>query len=277
MLKSLISKFIYSFLSPEKKRGGNRVLRELLKLPILFDLSSFFVQLRYVIRIKNVNSLEKTSEYIKDVIKYNYSVTSNKLITKSRRAEFYYQISSLILNELKNKSLLIVGPRNVQELYMAWLYGFNWQKISAIDLYSAHPKIKIMDMHNLDYKNETFDCVVMAYTISYADDVEKVISEVSRVLKPNGIFSFGHSYLYEPGKRGVIQGNTEDTYSTKKGWKSSNVSGENIYKMLKNSGMNISFYQPLDKTNSLGQKQTSHHICAQKIDPNETDKDRCLF
>ena len=93
MLKSLISKFIYSFLSPEKKRGGNRVLRELLKLPILFDLSSFFVQLRYVIRIKNVNSLEKTSEYIKDVIKYNYSVTSNKLITKSRRAEFYYQIS----------------------------------------------------------------------------------------------------------------------------------------------------------------------------------------
>lgn len=277
MLKSLISKFIYSFLSPERKRGGNRVFREILKLPIIFDLSSFFIQLRYLRRIKNVNELEKTSDYIKDVLKYNYSVTSNKLITKSRRAEFYYQISSIILNELKNKSVLIVGPRNVQELYMAWLYGFSWKKISAIDLYSAHPKIKIMDMHNLDYKNEMFDCVIMAYTISYADDVEKVISEVSRVLKPNGIFSFGHSHLHKPAEKGLIQGTTNYKYATDKGWKGSNVNGENLYKMLKNSGMNISFYQPIDKINSHGIKQTSHHFCAQKINLNQINEDHCIL
>ena len=52
---------------------------------------------------------------------------------------------------------------------MAWLYGFTWNNIFAIDLYNTHPKIKIMDMHNLDFKNEIFDCVIMAYTISYAE------------------------------------------------------------------------------------------------------------
>ena len=43
--KSLVSKFIFSIFKPERKRSGNRPLREILKLPIIFDLSSFLIQL----------------------------------------------------------------------------------------------------------------------------------------------------------------------------------------------------------------------------------------
>ena len=275
MIKLLISKLKSSFLSPEKKRGGNNIFREILKLPILFDLSSFFIQLRYIRRITNINSLENTSEYIEDVKKYNFSVTINKLITKSRRAEIYYQTSSIILNKLKGKNVLIIGPRNVHELYIAWLYGYSWHNISAIDLYSAHPKIKIMDMHNLDFKDQTFDCVVMSFTLSYSDDVERVIGEVSRVLKPNGVFSFGHTYLYDAIDKGPIKGKTEYSYKTDKGWRGEYLNGDKIHSMLKNSNMNISFYHPMNKTNTLGVNQTVHHFCAQKIDPNNIFKDRC--
>ena len=249
MIKSLISKLIFSILKPEKRIGSSNTFKELLKLPVIFDLTSFLIQLRYIRKIININALEKKSIYIEDVINYNYSVTSSKLITRNRRAEIYYKVSSLIIPNLHEKKLLIIGPRNVQELFMAWIYGFSWNNIIGIDLYSSHKKIKVMDMHNLDFKDETFDCVIMSNTLAYADDTKKVINEVVRVLKPNGVFSFGATY--DPGD---------------KRWVGSLVNGETIYKILKNDGMKINFHLPVEKVNSLKRNQTAHHFSAQKVD-----------
>jgi len=251
MFVQLIKLFLLSIKNPAKKRGGNRPLREFLKLPIIFDITSFFFQLKYLNRIKNLELVNEQSRYIKDVIKYNSSVTVGKLITRSRRAEFFYQIPSFIIKNLSNKRLLIIGPRNVQELYTAWLYGFKWRNINAIDLYSAHPKIDAMNMHELKFKDESFDCVVMANTLSYADDTEKVIKEVSRVLKPSGIFSFGSTFEPEDER-----------------WIGSSVNGEQMYKFLKDAGMRICFHYPEEKINALGHNQTTNNFNAQKIDPN---------
>tara|TARA_Y100001970_G_C14249375_1_gene870675 strand:+ start:4530 stop:5312 length:783 start_codon:yes stop_codon:yes gene_type:complete len=251
MIAPLIKLFLFSILRPSFKRGGNRPIRELLKLPIIFDISSFLIQLRYIKRIINLESISKPSKYIKEVIEYNSSVTVGKLITRSRRAEVLYQISTLIINNLSDKKLLIVGPRNVQELYIAWLYGFNWENIQAIDLYSGHPKITVMNMHNLKFKDESFDCVVMANTLSYADDTNKVIKEVSRVLKPSGIFSFGSTFM--PG---------DDQ------WIGNSINGEKIYKFLREANMKISFHYPEEKVNALGRNQTTNIFNAQKIDKN---------
>ena len=79
-------------------------LKELLKLPVIFDLTSYLIQLRYIRKIININALEKKSIYIEDVINYNYSVTSSKLITRNRRAEIYYKVSSLIIPNLQKKN-----------------------------------------------------------------------------------------------------------------------------------------------------------------------------
>ena len=252
MIKSLITKLILSFLKPENKRAGNRPIKEVLKLPIIFDLTSYLIQLRYVKRIIDLTYFHNSSKYIKEVKDYNFSVTNNKLITRSRRAEIYYQISSIIINNLSRKKILIVGPRNVQELYMAWLYGFEWKEITAIDLYSTHPKIKVMDMHNMTFKDESFDCVVMANTLAYADNTEKVIREVSRVLKPKGVFSFGATFNPAPGV-----------------WKGSKIDGKNIYDFLKSAGMQICLHLPEEKITSRGLNQTTNNFSAQKIDLNE--------
>ncbi len=251
MLKSLIKKLIFSILKPERRIGGTNTLKELLKLPVIFDLTSFFIQLRFLNKIININNIEKESDYIEDVKNYNYSVTSNKLITRNRRAEIYYKLSSLILPNLSNKKLLIIGPRNVQELYMAWIYGFSWKNITGVDLYSAHQKIKVMDMHNLEFKDETFDCVIMSHTLAYAQDTEKVIDDVCRILKPSGTFSFGATY--DPGD---------------KRFAGSIINGETIYKILKKDGMKIIFHFPVEKINMSKRNQTLHHISAQKMDLN---------
>ena len=65
----------------------------------------------------------------------------------------YYQLSQCYLNEgLKNKKILIVGPKFITELFLAWTYGFQWKNIHAIDIVSNHPKIKLMDVDSLSLK-----------------------------------------------------------------------------------------------------------------------------
>jgi len=251
MFLNLLKLFLLSILKPSLKRGGNKPFREFLKLPIIFDVTTFLIQLRYLNRIKNLGTINKPSKYIKDVIKYNSSVTVGKLITRSRRAELFYQLPSPILSDLSNKKLLIIGPRNVHELYIAWLYGFSWNNIKAIDLYSGHPKIISMNMHDLKFDDESFDCLVMAHTLSYAEDTSRVIKEVGRVLKPSGIFSFGCTFDPEDDR-----------------WIGSLMNGKKIYNCLKEANMKILLHFSEEKKNALGHNQTNNIFNAQKNDPN---------
>ena len=53
---------------------------------------------------------------------------------------------------------------------------------------------------NIPFKNEVFDTVVVTLVLCMVDDVESVISEITRVLKPGGRFYFyehvsSHSYI----------------------------------------------------------------------------------
>ncbi|MGF7057364.1 class I SAM-dependent methyltransferase [Brassicibacter mesophilus] len=45
-----------------------------------------------------------------------------------------------------------------------------------------------MDGSNLDFKDETFDIVCISNSLHHVTDINKVLSEMKRVLKPGGIF-----------------------------------------------------------------------------------------
>lgn len=111
-----------------------------------------------------------------------------------RRAERYYQIISLPPRDMSKENILIIGGKNVVELFIAWLYGFKWGNIIGIDLFSLHPKIIIMDMENMSFPNESFDNVTMANVYGYQLDPEKCIAEISRILRPGGKLCFNSSY-----------------------------------------------------------------------------------
>ena len=40
---------------------------------------------------------------------------------------------------------------------MAWTYGYKWENIVGIDLFSFNPKILVMDMNKLTFQNNYFD------------------------------------------------------------------------------------------------------------------------
>jgi SAM-dependent methyltransferase len=111
-----------------------------------------------------------------------------------RRAERYYQIISLPPRDISKENILIIGGKNVVELFIAWIYGFKWANIVGIDLFSLHPKIKIMDMESMSFPNDFFDNVTMANVYGYQLDPEKCLAEISRVLRPGGKLCFNSVY-----------------------------------------------------------------------------------
>jgi SAM-dependent methyltransferase len=83
--------------------------------------------------------------------------------------------------------LLCIGPRNEAELLLLHLYGFRLENITGIDLFSYSPKIRCMDMHALDFPDNSFDVVYVAWALTYSSDIARACAEIARVLKPGGI------------------------------------------------------------------------------------------
>ena len=54
-------------------------------------------------------------------------------------------------------------------------------------------EFKTMDANNIKYENCYFDKIICAETIEWIEEPLKVLSEVKRVLKPNGIFILEHT------------------------------------------------------------------------------------
>lgn len=245
---SLAGHLYRSVVHPTRPQCPVRPWRTLLRLPVLFDLVSLTLQLRDLGRVERLkDSYVASSDHHRDVHDYNAGVTQAKRITSTRRAEEIYEILTLPPRDLRDEKLLIVGPRNVVELYIAWLHGFRWKNIQAIDLYSMNEKITPMNMEAMEFADGSFDAVTMSATLNYAEDLDRAIGEVARVLKPGGRFVFGHPY--DPGSPE---------------WPGNLVRGGEIKARLDAQGLSVYFHSSLDKTNSAGNVQTAHRFAARK-------------
>ena len=182
----------------EKSTGDVGLLRKIANSPRLFKIIARYLMYKWPHNEeKQKITLDfKGNRHLRYVHKYTVKQDTIQVTTGSgRRAERYYQILSLPPRNLSQENILVIGGKNVVELFIAWLYGFKWENIYAIDLFSLHPKIQIMDMEDIKYENNFFDNVTMANVYGYQLDPEKCITEISRVLKPGGFFVFNSSFV----------------------------------------------------------------------------------
>jgi ubiquinone/menaquinone biosynthesis C-methylase UbiE len=118
-----------------------------------------------------------------------------------------------------------------------------WANIEAIDLYSAHPKIKVQTMDDTGYPEKTFDVIIMANTFSYSADPNQTISEMARILKKNGRFIFNATY--DPKNPDYPC----DRIPVKK-----------VLGILKAAGLRAAYHMAFNKTNAKGRPQTTHTL-----------------
>ena len=247
-----------ALLRPEPAPPGIGGFRRFAGVPRIFDLTSSFLQMKDSARQKRIVDDYSTDDtYFRDVHDHNTGRTVEKTVTTTRRAEILYRAATLTRAPKNWEKILIVGPRDVHELFMAWTYGFARKNIQAIDLYSTNPAIQVMNMEDMSFTDSTFDYITMANTLAYANDTKRCLSECARVLKPGGRLVFGATYCPTLGR-----------------FKGNSVSGQAIADILKELGMTVFFHAPVDKINQLNHQQTNHFIGVTKSDPDNPGFDQ---
>lgn len=80
--------------------------------------------------------------------------------------------------------ILCIGARNEVEIRIFERHGF--QNVTAIDLWSQSPRIRVMDMHALEFPDASFDLVFASHVFEHAWDFDRVAGECMRVLRSGG-------------------------------------------------------------------------------------------
>jgi len=150
-------------------------------------------------KISEINTLSNHKEVLSRVIFLNHKDRLDIIKLNRTRLEMMAGILKAIFTKntslpMKNVKLLSIGPKNEGELLMYSKYGFNWKNLTGIDLSSYSPKIKLMDMHEMNFPDNTFDVVTSMWSIRYSYDLLKVTNEIKRVSKNGAIIAVGITY-----------------------------------------------------------------------------------
>jgi SAM-dependent methyltransferase len=82
-------------------------------------------------------------------------------------------------------SVLCVGCRNGLELDRFRARGF--EDVVGIDIFSSRDDIKVMDMHEMTFPNDSFDVVYCSHALEHSYDVERVAEQIVRVARDGAI------------------------------------------------------------------------------------------
>lgn len=131
--------------------------------------------------------------------------------TKSPNLRMYLLTEALLENtDISSDShVLCIGCRNTYEVDLFKEKGFS--EVKGIDLYSEDPNILVMDMHNMSFKDNSFDVVYSSHSFEHSYDPYKVVKEIVRILKPGGFVAIEVPVDYETGNSDLLDvGNSEE-------------------------------------------------------------------
>jgi SAM-dependent methyltransferase len=124
-----------------------------------------------------------------------YNLGNINIINRGRTERVIALLRSIRGLKLRALDTLVVGPRNEAELMLLGSYGFDPAKLTAIDLFSYSPAVRLMDMHDLKFADDHFDVVYSAFVITYSDDIPKAVAETIRVAKDGALIIFAFEHL----------------------------------------------------------------------------------
>lgn len=139
----------------------------------------------------------ESSSVAERTVKYNLSSLS---FVGNRVLRLLRILSSL--ESTLRRSLLIIGCRNEDDLFVADSLGF--LKVVGLDLISYSDRVVVGDMHKLPFPDGSFDCVLIPYTLSYSNDVRSSLAEITRVTRRGGTVALAVEFLSEKGVNDVM-------------------------------------------------------------------------
>ena len=176
-------------------------------------LVRYFV-LRVVLRRSKTISDPDRPHLGRETFNYNFATMRRSVTTVDRMHHLLRPVTAIasVATNLPTLKTLSIGPRAEGELLLIAGYGFSWNNIHAVDLFSYSPRIDVSDMHDMPYGDSTFDIVFSGWCLAYSDDPPRALREMIRVLKDGGIVAFGqgHSQTGELTVGGRYKSNSLD-------------------------------------------------------------------
>lgn len=108
-----------------------------------------------------------------------------------RRSEHLIYLLKSIPSLGWNRPVLSIGPRNEGEILLLKAHGF--KNVKGIDLFTYSPLIRLMDMHDMDYPDNSFDVIVAGWVVAYSDNILQCAEELIRVARPGAIIALSYS------------------------------------------------------------------------------------
>ena len=101
---------------------------------------------------------------------------------------------SVLESVSKESKILVIGPRNEDDILNLIGNGFNSKNIIGLDLISYSPFIEVGDMHRTRFTDNFFDVIICGWTLSYSNEPDKFAAELLRIIKPGGVIGIGVEY-----------------------------------------------------------------------------------
>jgi hypothetical protein len=101
---------------------------------------------------------------------------------------------SVLENISKDSRILVIGPRNEDDILNLIANGFDSRNIRGLDLISYSPFIEVGDMHKTRFEDSFFDLIICGWTLSYSNQPQKFAHELLRIIKSDGIIGIAVEY-----------------------------------------------------------------------------------
>ena len=147
-------------------------------------------------KISKQNALEKNLNFRSQLFNLKKFGTSLRNFSGGRISILLNQLPSFDYIKKDEIKTLIIGPRTEGDIYQALLSGIKKENLFAIDLFTYSPFITLGDMHNIPFKDNTFDLILSGWTLTYSEDNKKAIDEIIRVSKNNCLVGIGYTFKY---------------------------------------------------------------------------------
>lgn len=134
-----------------------------------------------------------------NTLEYNFKKIKHSIFFHDRVLNLIRPLLSLekVIRDKPFNKILSIGPRSESELFLLLAHGFRWKNITALDLFSYTPKFDVGDMHEMPYKNNSFDIIISGWCLGYSENFKLALQEKIRVIKDSGIIVIGHGYKPE--------------------------------------------------------------------------------
>jgi SAM-dependent methyltransferase len=158
-------------------------------------IRKFVVRVRFIYYTKILNRLRTFQKYDD---KSDNTIFHNLMglvyASGTRVLSLIHPLTAIESLDRRTAKVLCVGPRTEGELFLLLGLGFNKTNIKALDLISYSPWVDLGDMHDMPYRENSFDLIILGWVIAYSHTPELAAKNIIRVSKPGAVIAISVEY-----------------------------------------------------------------------------------